>query len=261
MRGLMPTTSQNAAPPFALFGGDHFAALAVIAAVATLLIITLRGVGRMRQPAVRRAVCWSLATLLLGNFVYAEIYWIRTGTWSIHHAIPLHLCDMAHFVAAAALFAAGSGRLRPSSERARSRWSTVFELAYYWGLAGTVQALLTPDLGVSFPHPEFFRFFGGHGTIVAGVLVLVVGIGIRPRPWSALRVWAITNAIAPPVMLFNWLTKSNYMFLCGPPANSSIYDYFGRWPWSLITLDIVALSMMTLCYLPFWVLNRRARRS
>lgn len=261
MRRLMPTISQSAAPPFVLFGAHHFAALAVIAAVTTLLIVTLRGGGRANRPVVRRAVCWSLAILLLGNFVYAEIYWIRTGNWSIHHSIPLHLCDLAHFVAAAALLAAGSGTLARATERARSRWNTVFELAYYWGLAGTVQALVTPDLGVGFPHPEFFRFFGGHGTIVAGVLVLVVGIGIRPGAWSAVRVWAITNLLALPVMLFNWLTESNYMFLRRPPGHSSIYDYFGRWPWSLITLDVVALCAMVLCYSPFWVLNRRSRRS
>ena len=186
---------------------------------------------------------------------------LSVASWCGKQDIPIITFDCSEDVRRAQLLGTFFLRDQNSSPFVLGPLTTVFELAYYWGLAGTVQALVTPDLGVGFPHPEFFRFFGGHGTIVAGVLVLVVGIGIRPRPWSALRIWAITNALAPPIMLFNWLTKSNYMFLCGPPANSSIYDYFGRWPWSLITLDIVALSMMTLCYLPFWVLNRRARRS
>ncbi len=253
MARLMLTASQNAAVPFVLFGGAHLAAVSIIAIVTTALIVALR-----REATLRRAVCWSLATLLLGNVVYAEVYWIATGTWRVGHSLPLHLCDMAHFAAAAALYVAGRGLLDANAAK-RSRWNTVFELAYYWGLAGTVQALITPDIGVGYPHPECFRFFASHGTIVASVLVLVIGLRIRPRPWSALRVWAMTNVLVPPVMLFNWLTGSNYMFLCGPPANPSVYDYFGRWPLSLITLEIAALLVMTLCYSPFWIINRLGR--
>ena len=123
-----------------------------------------------------------------------------------------------------------------------------------------MQALITPELTYGFPNPAFFSFFCGHGAIVAGVLVMVVGVGLRPGPWSAVRVWALTNLLVPPIMLFNWLTDSNYMFLCGPPPNPSIYDYFGKWPWSLITLEAVALLMMTACYCPFWILNRIQKR-
>ena len=253
MAGLMQTASQNAAVPFVLFGGAHLAAVSIIAMVTTALIIALR-----RAATLRRVVCWSLATLLLGNVVYAEIYWIATGTWDIAYSVPLHLCDLAHFVVAAALYAAGGGLLVADSPE-RSRWKTVFELGYYWGLAGTVQALLTPDLGVGYPHPECVRFFAGHGTIVASVLVLVIGLRIRPGRWSPLRVWAMTNVLVPPIMLFNWLSGSNYMFLSGPPAYPSIYDYFGPWP--LITLEVVALVVMTLCYAPLWIIDRLGKRS
>ena len=61
------------------------------------------------------------------------------------------------------------------------------------------------------------------------------------------------------MLAFNTLIGSNYMFLNGPPKNPSIYDYFGPWPLSLLTLIVVAWVIMTLCYSPYWVMDRLRR--
>ena len=50
------------------------------------------------------------------------------------------------------------------------RWQLGVELSYFWGLTGTLQAVLTPDLSVSFPHLEFFEFVVGHvGIVIAAI--------------------------------------------------------------------------------------------
>ena len=42
------------------------------------------------------------------------------------------------------------------------------ELTYFWGLAGTLQAIVTPDLSAGFPQLEFFMFVVGHlGIVIA----------------------------------------------------------------------------------------------
>jgi uncharacterized membrane protein YwaF len=54
------------------------------------------------------------------------------------------------------------------------------ELIYFWGLAGTLQAVITPDLAVGFPHPMFFEYVVGHLGIVLAAVFLVVGLRLTP---------------------------------------------------------------------------------
>ena len=97
--------------------------------------------------------------------------------------------------------------------------------------------------------PRFFTYFIGHGTIVISAAALTLGIGMRPRPWSALHVWLITNATALPVLAVNYFLGSNYMFLCGAPDSSTVLSYLGEWPWPyLLLLDLLALCIMSACY-------------
>lgn len=191
----------------------------------------------------RRAACLLLAGILPANFVFEQCYELLVGTWSIRESLPLHLCDIAVAATVVALIGAANQNSR------RPQPSIVYELAFYWGLGGTLQAILTPDLEQAFPSPRFFTYFIGHGTIVISAAALTLGIGMRPRPWSALRVWLITNATALPVLAVNYFLGSNYMFLCGPPTASTVLNYLGEWPWPyLFLLDLLALGIMSACY-------------
>lgn len=247
-------------PPFVMFGVDHAAGLLAVALLSAGLSALL---ARFRGPAGRlraRAVCRTIAGLLLVYAVSWPLYRLAVGQWRVADSVPLHLCDLAVFVTAAALVVAVPHDLAhatPARSAARRQWW--FELAYYWVLGGTTQALLTPDLRFGFPHFQYLKFFAGHGLTVVAVCILLFALRRRPRPGSALRAWAFTLALLPAVGLFNWLTGSNYMYLCGPPRNPSLFDYFGPWPLSVLTLILAALVMMHVCYAPFWILRLRDR--
>jgi len=57
------------------------------------------------------------------------------------HALPFHLCDVAAFAGAVALL---------------KRDPLAAELVYFFGLAGTLNGLITPALLQDFPHLTFF---------------------------------------------------------------------------------------------------------
>ena len=80
------------------------------------------------------------------------------------------------------------------------------ELTYFWGLAGTLQAVITPDLNVGFPHLVFFQYVVGHVGIVVAALFLVVGMGIVPRRRAVPRVYVITLGYTAFVGLVDALT-------------------------------------------------------
>jgi len=84
----------------------------------------------------------------------------------------------------------------------------------------------------------------------------VVVLGLRPRRWSPLWAWLITNAYAAAVFPVNVLLDTNYLYIMRKPATPSLLDVLGPWPWYLLPLDAVALGVLFLCYAPFALLRR-----
>ena len=93
--------------------------------------------------------------------------------------LPLALCNVAVLVAAAACW-----------------WQVpvLVELTWVRGMAGTLQAVVTPDLSSGYPHLQFFRYLVGPLGIVLAASFLVVGMGIAPRRGAVPRALAITAA-------------------------------------------------------------------
>jgi len=112
-------------------------------------------------------------------------------------------------------------------------------------------ALLTPNLLERFPSFLTVQFFVGHGLDVAGVLYLVWSRQARPRPWSVGRVMVALNIYAAVVGTFDFLFKTDYMYLCAKPQNVSLLTFLGPWPWYIVTTEGVALGLFLLLYLPF----------
>jgi hypothetical integral membrane protein (TIGR02206 family) len=218
------------------------AAYAVTVALAIVGGAVLITAARRKPGPWRAAVTWVLGLLLLADAISFIVALVVAGTFSPQTSLPLALCDMAALVAAAACF----------THRAQ-----LVELTYFWGLAGTLQAVITPDLNVGFPHLVFFQYMVGHLGIVLAALFLVVGLQITPRRGAVLRVFAITLGYTAIVGLVDGLTGANYMFLRAPPGEWTLLRVLGPWPWYIGSAAGVALVLLLLLDAPF----RHRRRS
>jgi len=230
---------------FQTFGPAHLAAIGLTAVLAIALSL---GVRRTRSAGARRAICGALAATLVVNELgwYAYRFATDGAAVAAREALPVHLCGVAVFLTAWTL-------VRPNR--------AVYEVAYYWGLAGTVQAILTPNLSQGFPSYQFVQYFVCHSGIVVGVLVATWGLRLRPGRGSLWRVFGLTALWAAVVAGFNLLIDANYMFLCRPPEGQSPF-FFLAWPWYLAFLAGLGLALFALLYLPFVVADRlRARRA
>src|SRR5687768_11874690 len=130
-----------------------FISLTVIAPVA--LWVASR---RLRSEAYERLVSRSMAFVLLATYVGHVLINIFESTWSVQKTLPMQLCDWVLFAVAGALW---------------YRWQTGFELGYFWGLAGTLQALFTPAIASDAGVFRLLGFFLAHALIVIGVLYLM----------------------------------------------------------------------------------------
>jgi hypothetical integral membrane protein (TIGR02206 family) len=224
-------------PRFILFGRDHVAALAVTAAAAVLLALLARRVAGRRAGFTLRA---SLAAALLAATGWTLLAWSRAMPLRLIDLLPLHLCDFLILVAAFALL---------------TRSQAAYELLYFWGGAGTLVALFSPDVHTGFPDWRFVSFFALHGLVVVAAVVLTAGFGLRPRPGAPWRALALTNAYALAVGIVNLTLGTNFLFLCRKPGAPTLLDWLGPWPVYILAADLLAAALFALLGLPF----RRAR--
>ena len=178
-----------------------------------------------------------VGAVLLADVVSYAVRLAVSGDWSARTSLPLALCDVAVLVAAAACI-----------------WQVpvLVELTYFWGLAGTLQGLATPDLSVAFPRLEFWQYVAGHLGVVFAALFLVVGMRIVPRAHAVPRVFAITVGYSALVGLVDALTGADYMFLRRPPGEWTLLRVLGPWPWYLVSASAVALVLLVILDAPFW---------
>ena len=179
-----------------------------------------------------------LAGILLIDEISWWLYVLAGGVPGsvLADSLPLQLCDAAIFVAAAALW---------------TRNPLLVEVTYLWGLAGTIQALLTPDLPQHFPSYPYFQYYIAHGGVVAAALILVVGLRIHPRPWAVLKVAGITLAYVAFVGLVDALTGADYMYLRAKPPSATLLDAFGPWPWYIGSAAVVGVALFAVLDFPF----------
>ena len=217
-----------------LLAAEHVGALAVIAACAVAAVSSARRWPGLWVPIGCRALAVVLVAAELGWWTYLLSRGLRG--FNIYDALPLQLCDMTAFVAAFALW---------------FRKPTLVELTYFWGLAGSTQALLTPDLPHHFPTFLFFQYYVAHGGIVVAALVLAVGLRQAPRRSAVVTVALITIADAALVGAIDALSGSNYMYLRFKPPSPTPLDVLGPWPWYLLPATLIGLILFLVLDLPF----------
>jgi len=222
-----------------LVATEHVGAVLVIAvATAVLVVLARRGPGPWLKV---------LALVLVLDEVSWWVYLLAGGQPGsvLAQSLPLQLCDVAIFVTAAALWA---------------RAPLLVEVTYFWGLAGTLQALLTPDLPQHFPSYPYFQYYIAHGGVVASALLLVVGLRIHPRPGSLLRIAAVTLAYVALVGVVDAITGADYMYLRAKPPSATLLDVLGPWPWYLLGATAIGLVLFAVLDAPFRI-SREAVRS
>lgn len=219
--------------PFHPFSGVHYTTLAVgFAVIAGLVVFARRSTGNARIVAAL------LVFLNLTAYPFALYAW-RDHPKSLDNVLPFHLCDLAAIVAGFALF---------------TRRPILLTLTYFWGIAATTQALLTPAIGIGPPHLPFVHFFVQHFAIVAAALYIPLVLGWQPEaPWwkSPLKVFGISVAYQGTAVLINLMLKTNFAFASRPPDNPSLIDHLGPWPLYLFAMQGIALALYLLLALPF----------
>jgi hypothetical integral membrane protein (TIGR02206 family) len=158
--------------------------------------------------------------------------------------LPMQLCDWALAAVVVALL---------------RRSQICFELAYFWGLCGTLQALFTPAITPGLVWWRLIVFFLDHAAIVAGVLFLMLVTRMRPRTFWNVLLWSEIYLLA--ALTANAWTGGNYGFLAHRPDTRSMLDLFSDTHWLYVAeINGVALLFFAGLYAPWMIADRIAAR-
>lgn len=223
------------ASPFILFGPAHLIALALSVIVPLLLAVWVLG-----APARDRGVRMILAALLIAGWAGWYLMLGARGWLTPGDALPLNLCDWAEGALIIALL---------------SRNQRAYELGYFWGLGGTLQGVITPDVGRGFPDIQFLLFMLDHAGLIAALLYLTWGTRLRPVIASLPRVIAATLVYVAVAGVADTVLGTNYGFLRSKGEHVSLLSFLAPWPWYIGELVLIGLLSMAVYYAPFWLLD------
>jgi hypothetical integral membrane protein (TIGR02206 family) len=228
---IAPMDDARAFRPFGL------AHLAVIFLTIALPFVLAAFVRKSRWPRSEQIIGRLLALSLAVNYLGYEIYLAMNTGLSWEKALPFQLCDWAMIAILVALLTG------------RERW---LEVAYFWGIGGTLQAILTPDLKYAFPDIRFLTFFIAHSGIVVAIAFMMIMKKFRPHWISIVRTFAWSELYFALAITVDLLTGENYGYLLHKPAAASLLDALSdtRLVY-ILQMHLLALIFFFVLYLPF----------
>lgn len=229
-------------PVFEPFGTAHLVVLVLAIIIPVAFALLVRG---SKFPVLDCAFRAAIAALLGLNYLGYAVYGLQVGR-SWQEMLPFQLCDWTMF---AVLFALVKGGPR-----------ALVEITYFWGIGGSLQAIVTPNLQFGFPDFRFLSFFADHCGIVMGVLYLMITRNIRPTIASIGRTLAWSELYLVVTLVVDWLTGVNYGFLLHKPEAFSILSYLSDWrPLYILQMNGLALVFFVALYAPFAIYDLFAR--
>lgn len=242
VRRLRFTMSASIPQPFIAFGPAHLTVLALTILIPVLLAWWAR---HLRSTKFADRVCTGFCATIIGVWALWYVVAYREGWLDWGDGLPFDLCSWAAIASILAML---------------TRRQSVFELAYFWAMAGTVQGALTPNVPYDFPEIRFVIFSVFHGSIIASVLFMALAMKMRPTARAIPRAYAWTLFYAMSAGAVDWALQVNYGFLRAKPTQESLFDLLPGWPYYIPVMAVLALLSLFVCYAPYYVLDRMAAR-
>jgi len=225
-------------PEFHAWSPSHLTVIFLTIGLPFLLALIVH---RTKSRLLERSICFAISALLLINYVAYLIVARDFGVTTWYRMLPLQLCDWAMAVIIVALWTGNR------------RW---LEVAYFWGIGGTLQAIITPNLRFGFPDLRFISFFVAHSGIIIGIVFLMLIYGFRPRATGVLRTFAWTEMYFVVAFTTDLLTGENYGFLLHKPEAASLLNFLSD-SRPLYLLEFHGLAFLFFCalYAPFAIVD------
>ena len=186
----------------------------------------------------QKAVFNSLGFFVSAFVVVFHLYKISLGNYNVIKDLPLYLCSLLAI-------------LIPFFTYYRKYW--MYEILVFWIIAGTLQGVITPDIAVGYPSFDYFRYWVVHLGLLVVILYATLVFNFKPKLRSVFKSFFALQVYVLLMVGINYLLDANYFYLNEKPKSASLLDYFGDWPYYLVTTQLLIIPFFLLIYLPFYL--------
>ena len=227
------------AQPFVMFSGSHLVTLLIIISIAFLLPAIIKNNTYDNKIIIAKIIGISAILLeLIKPFIW---HYSMDFPWA--NLIPIHMCNLSTLFIG--IFLITEKRI-------------FYEVSFFWGIGGGINALLTPDIPKDFPDPQFILFFIGHGLLIIAIVYASLSLNNRPTLQSVRNGIYFSLAVLPIIYAINKIVgpPANYWYLGTKPVGESLLDFFPEPPLHIPVLIILGIIVFYLIYSPYWIYDK-----
>lgn len=235
---------------FVNFSAAHF--LPILAAAAVIWLIY-----RFRKPLSgwrnEKNLRYTLAFMLI--ICEMSYFWRLVGVPSLNpnpvDHLPITVCGWAVIFCSFMLV----GKIQ-----------SLFDIAYFWLFSGTLFALVTPTV-ITYTGPTRFRYYQfwlEHTLGYVAIFYMIFVHKMRPTLRSAIKSYVAMAVLAVIAYFANSMIGpgANYLFMAKPEDTPSVLDILPpNFALRIGVMAAVITLMFALAYLPWYCMDRKARKS
>ena len=142
---------------------------------------------------------------------------------------------------------------------------SLFDIAYFWLLSGTVFALITPTV-ITYTGPTRFRYYQfwlEHTLGYIAIFYMIFVHKMRPNIKSFIRAYISMGVLTAVAFYANRLIGpgANYLFMARPEDTPSVLDILPpNFALRFFVMASVITLMFVLAYLPWFLKDRKAKK-
>jgi hypothetical integral membrane protein (TIGR02206 family) len=226
--------------PFSAYGASHLMVLLFAIGLLALIFVASRKFNYQKNLLIGRIFSVFLALTVV---VYT-MFEISLDRFTVAEDLPLSTCNLFCILAPWLFW-------RPNFN--------YFVVVYFLVMAGTLQAVITPDLYRGFPSYGFFKYWITHIGLVLLVIHYLVCFELYPTAKSMLSAFKWLNIYVLALIPINYLLDANYFYLMAKPINPSVLDYFGPWPIYILVAELLVMGFFAIAMLPVILIKATAK--
>ncbi len=224
---------------FALFGTQHLSVI-IIMIISSIVLPTIANKYWSTQRKIQVARGMAI-TIAFWAIIYVVIL-LFLGKFNYKTDLPLDICNISAILISFLMW-------NPNKH--------YFEIFYFWVLAGTTQAILTPHLYNGFPNFIFIKYWFVHAGLVVYIVYIARVFKFNLTIKSLWKSFWYFQGYVLLVLIINMILKSNYVYILHKPPTASALDYLGDWPWYILVCEAIGLLMFFLLLIPYLISNRK----
>ena len=240
---------QGDAVEFEHFSLAHFLPIIIMIGIITLVIIFRNKIKNFKhESAIRLTMAFIMIICEMSYF------WRLTNVASLNPTpvdhLPITLCGWAMIF---------------SSYLVVTKNQTLFDIAYFWVLAGSIFALITPTV-ITYCGPTRFRYYQfwvEHTFGFISIFYMIFVHGMRPNVKSVIKSLSGLIILATIAIGVNaMIPGANYLYVAGPETTKSILDFLPKnYAVRLTLMFFIVCAMFFLCYLPWMIKDIKSKKA